>query len=207
MKKNKNRLTTFVVLFSSATAIIHIANKIIAASASLKEMLDSNRRNYYKWRLEKFFIQKKGSGSPVLLIHDMLPGACGYEWNRIEEELAMEHTVYTIDLLGCGRSEKPGVTYTNFVYVQVICDFIRNVIGEKTDVITSGFSGSFAVMACRNEKSFQQTDSCESACPRQPDTNAVQKRPSAEIFPGNPCIWNSCLSHYCFQSKYFGLFY
>ena len=48
MKKNKNRLTTFVVLFSSATAIIHIANKIIAASASLKEMLDSNRRNYYK---------------------------------------------------------------------------------------------------------------------------------------------------------------
>ena len=50
MKKNKNRLTTFVVLFSSATAIIHIANKIIAASASLKEMLDSNRRNYYKWR-------------------------------------------------------------------------------------------------------------------------------------------------------------
>lgn len=77
------------------------------------------------------FLYKKGSGSPVLLIHDMLPGACGYEWNRIEEELAMEHTVYTIDLLGCGRSEKPGMTYTNFVYVQVICDFIRNVIGEK----------------------------------------------------------------------------
>ncbi len=132
MKKNKNRLTTFVVLFSSATAIIHIANKIIAASASLKEMLDSNRRNYYKWRFGEIFYTKKGSGSPVLLIHDMLPGACGYEWNRIEEELAMEHTVYTIDLLGCGRSEKPGVTYTNFVYVQVICDFIRNVIGEKT---------------------------------------------------------------------------
>ena len=115
MKKNKNRLTTFVVLFSSATAIIHIANKIIAASASLKEMLDSNRRNYYKWRFGEIFYTKKGSGSPVLLIHDMLPGACGYEWNRIEEELAMEHTVYTIDLLGCGRSEKPGVTYTNFV--------------------------------------------------------------------------------------------
>lgn len=75
MKKNKNRLTTFVVLFSSATAIIHIANKIIAASASLKEMLDSNRRNYYKWRFGEIFYTKKGSGSPVLLIHDMLPGA------------------------------------------------------------------------------------------------------------------------------------
>ena len=46
------------------------------------------------------------------------------------------------------------MTYTNFVYVQVICDFIKNVIGEKTDVIASGFSGSFAVMACRNEGSL-----------------------------------------------------
>ncbi|MED9881666.1 MAG: alpha/beta fold hydrolase [Blautia sp.] len=154
MKKNKNRFATFAVLFASATAIIHIGNKIIAASASLKEMLDSNRRNYYKWRFGEIFYTKKGSGSPVLLIHDMLPGGSGYEWTNVEEELAMEHTVYTIDLLGCGRSEKPGMTYTNFVYVQVICDFIKNVIGEKTDVIASGFSGSFAVMACRNEGSL-----------------------------------------------------
>ncbi len=154
MKKTKNRFATFAVLFASATAIIHIGNKIIAASASLKEMLDSNRRNYYKWRFGEIFYTKKGSGSPVLLIHDMLPGGSGYEWTNVEEELAMEHTVYTIDLLGCGRSEKPGMTYTNFVYVQVICDFIKNVIGEKTDVIASGFSGSFAVMACRNEGSL-----------------------------------------------------
>ena len=131
MKKHKNKLTTFVVLFAIATAVIHIINKIIAASAVLKEMLDTDRRNYYKWRF--------GSG---------------YEWNKVEEALALEHTVYTIDLLGCGRSEKPGITYTNFVYVQVICDFIRNVIGEKTDVIASGFSGSFVIMACRNEHSL-----------------------------------------------------
>jgi pimeloyl-ACP methyl ester carboxylesterase len=154
MKKNKNRFATFVMLFASATAVIHIANKIIAASAALKEMLDSNRRNYYKWRFGEIFYTKKGSGSSVLLIHDMLPGSSGYEWSKIEDDLAMEHTVYTIDLLGCGRSEKPGMTYTNFVYVQVICDFIRNVIGEKTDVIASGFSGSFAVMACRNENAL-----------------------------------------------------
>src|SRR5699024_2271650 len=117
-------------------------------------MLDTDRRNYYKWRFGEVYYTKKGKGSPVLLIHDILPGGSGYEWNKVEESLALEHTVYTIDLLGCGRSEKPGITYTNFVYVQIICDFIRNVIGEKTDVIASGFSGSFAVMACRNENSL-----------------------------------------------------
>ena len=43
------------------------------------------------------------------------------------------------------------ITYTNYLYVQVISDFIKNVIHEKTDVITSGYSGSFALMACNNE--------------------------------------------------------
>ena len=33
-----------------------------------------------------------------------------------------------------------------------ICDFIKNVIGEKTDVIVNGYAVSFVVMACHNEK-------------------------------------------------------
>ena len=84
----------------------------------------------------------------------MLPGGSGYEWTRIEDEIALEHTVYNLDLPGCGRSEKPGMTYTNFVYVQAICDFIKNVIGEKTDIIVNGYSASFVVMACHNEKTL-----------------------------------------------------
>ena len=81
MKKHKNKLATFVVLFAIATAVIHIINKIIAASAVLKEMLDTDRRNYYKWRFGEIYYTKKGKGSPVLLIHDLLPGSSGYEWN------------------------------------------------------------------------------------------------------------------------------
>ena len=152
MKKHKNKLITFAVLTAVATAIIHVLNKIIAASACLKEMLDTGTRNYYHWRFGDIYYTKKGKGSPVLLIHDMIPGGSGYEWNKIEDDLALEHTVYTMDLLGCGRSEKAGMTYTNFVYVQSICDFIKNVIGEKTDVIVSGYSSSFVTMACYNEK-------------------------------------------------------
>ena len=77
-----------------------------------------------------FTIQKKGTGSPILLIHDALPGASGYEWSKIEDELAVDHTVYTVDLLGCGRSDKPSITYTNFVYVQMICD-LSGKLSEK----------------------------------------------------------------------------
>ena len=54
-----------------------------------------------------------------------------------------DHTVYTIDLLGFGRSEKPNLTYTNYLYVQLVTDFIQNIIGEKTDIIASNESISF----------------------------------------------------------------
>ena len=132
MNKHGKRLITLAALATTTTAIIHIANKVVAASAGLKEMLDTNGKNYYHWRFGDIYYTRKGKGSPILLIHDMLPGGSGYEWSRIEDDLALEHTVYNIDLPGCGRSEKPGMTYTNYVYVQSICDFIKNVIGEKT---------------------------------------------------------------------------
>lgn len=154
MNKNSKRLVTLAALITTATAVIHVINKVVAASACLKEMLDTDVRNYYHWRFGDIYYTKKGKGSPILLIHDMLPGGSGYEWSRIEDELALEHTVYNIDLPGCGRSEKQGMTYTNFVYAQSICDFVKDVIGEKSDVIVSGYASSFAVMACRNENSL-----------------------------------------------------
>jgi pimeloyl-ACP methyl ester carboxylesterase len=53
-----------------------------------------------------------------------------------------------VDLLGCGRSEKPILTYTNYLYVQMISDFIKSEIGHRTNIIATGSSSSFAVMAC-----------------------------------------------------------
>ena len=50
---------------------------------------------------------------------------------KVIDKLAENHAVYALDLLGCGRSEKPKITYTNYLYVQLISDFIKNVIHEK----------------------------------------------------------------------------
>lgn len=143
----KKKFITYLKLFTGTAIVLHIANQVIAASAELLDKLDRvNQKCRYKWRFGDIFFTKKGSGSPILLIHDLLPGSSGYEWNRIEDQLAKTHTVYTIDLLGCGRSAKPSMVYTNFLYVQMISDFIKNVIKEKTEIMTSGYAGSLAVM-------------------------------------------------------------
>ena len=56
--------------------------------------------------MEGFIIGKFGSGKPLLLIHDLDPSSSAYEWNQLEQQLAKDFTVYSIDLPGCGRSDK-----------------------------------------------------------------------------------------------------
>lgn len=152
MKKSRHNLSTLGILFTIATGAIHFINKSIIASASSKNLVKSSiNHHFYQWRFGRIYYTKQGSGKPLLLIHDLQAGSSGHEWNKIESALAKDHEVYTLDLLGCGQSEKPQVTYTNFFYVQLLCDFVKQVIGKKTDVAASGYSGSFAIMSCLND--------------------------------------------------------
>lgn len=72
MKKHSKRLLTAAALVMTTTATIHIINKVIAASACLKEMLDTDVRNYYHWRFGDIYYTKKGKGSPI----DLQPFLC-----------------------------------------------------------------------------------------------------------------------------------
>ena len=151
MKKGKHKLLTISILITLTSAAIFIINKLITASAVMKNLLHSREENYYNWRFGKVHYTMQGSGSPLLLIHDLSPYGSSHEWKSVVDALEKKHTVYCIDLLGCGCADRPKITYTNFLYVQLITDFIKTVIKEKTDIIASGLSGSFTVMACRND--------------------------------------------------------
>lgn len=150
--KAKSRIISCFLITTISFFVIHIINRIIFAVSTLKDILNTSRGNYYEWRFGKVYYTKQGNGSPVLLIHDLYPSSSSYEWIEIVKTLSSTNTVYTIDLLGCGRSEKPNLTYTNFLYVQLISDFIKNVIQHKTDAVVSGRSGSAVLLACNNNK-------------------------------------------------------
>lgn len=148
--KAKNRLFTLLILSAGATAGIAAINKCIKVSATSKNILAEPQPLCYKWRLGTVHYTCVGSGKPLLLIHDLNASSSGYEWSQMIHRLKEDYTVYTIDLLGCGRSEKPNMTYTNYLYVQLISDFIKSVIGHRTSVIATGESASIPVMACAN---------------------------------------------------------
>ena len=112
MKDTKHKILTLAALTTIAAGVIHLTNRVIVASSQLKEMLDFSNHNYYNWRFGKIYYTKKGKGSPLLLIHDTMPGASGYEWSRVEDQLAQEHTVYTLDPLACRNVATRGGEYT-----------------------------------------------------------------------------------------------
>lgn len=145
MKKNYK---TIALLGAATISGIHVINRLYFSYAKSKEILNKTENNYYDWRFGKIRYQKKGNGNAVLLIHDLDIGSSSYEFYRLADELAKTNEVYTIDLLGYGLSEKPNFTYTNFLYVQLVNDFIKNIIGKKTTLITSGEAAAIAVMTC-----------------------------------------------------------
>lgn len=150
----KKKLTTCTILTGTGLGIMHVVNRLVYYISTIDNLLFNKDEKYYDWRFGRIFYTKKGSGSPILLIHDLNVCSSACEWNKIENELAKTNTVYTLDLLGCGRSDKPNLTYTNFLYVQLVTDFINHIIGEKTDVIATGESGSFVLMACTNDNTI-----------------------------------------------------
>jgi pimeloyl-ACP methyl ester carboxylesterase len=151
MNKSKK---CFLFLTAATAAGMYTYNKFVAYSATKNNHLSVKGGYFYNWKQGKVFYTKQGEGSPVLLIHDVHPSSSGYEWNRIVKRLEKKHTVYTIDLIGCGRSDKPPVTYTNYLYVQLITSFVQDVIQGTPDVVASNLSASFVIMANNIDKNL-----------------------------------------------------
>lgn len=153
-KNNHHKILKLTVLAAGTAGAIYCINRFISIVSLIKEKLKANRGSYYSWKYGNIFYTKKGSGKPLLLIHDCSPISSSFEWEPIENALAEDFTVYSIDLLGCGRSSKPSLLYSNFLFVQLINDFVKNVIEEKTSIIANGFSTPLAVMACTYDSSI-----------------------------------------------------
>lgn len=150
----KKHIRNFLILTTLTTASIHLINRMISISSTMKNILKTEYGKFYNWKYGKIFYSKTGKGTPVILIHDLNPAASSIEWDKIVKSLSKKHTVYTIDLLGCGRSDKPNLTYTNYLYVQLISDFIKEVVSEKVDLVSTGGSGAFSIMACNMKPEY-----------------------------------------------------
>lgn len=146
MSKNKHKFLTFAALMTGATVAVHFINHTIATAAQLKQMLHISNDNYFEWRFGNIYYTKKGTGSPILLIHDTLPGASGYEWSKIEDELAidMDPQGNTTSGFGVDKNGIENTLYELLLGEAETKDTIVKDVVENLDLIPSNINLSGA---------------------------------------------------------------
>jgi pimeloyl-ACP methyl ester carboxylesterase len=136
----------------AATAGAAVANSVISNRIRSIENVIGGHERIYRWRFGDIFYTMDGQGEPLLFIHGIGAGVSSYEWRKNFEPLSDQFTVYALDLLGFGLSDKPSINYTAGLYIQLIIDFIMNVIGRPVDVAASSHGGAYAILIAEKHR-------------------------------------------------------
>lgn len=137
-------LTGTVAAVAGAAAL----NRAVARPLGSLPNLIGGDAGWYDWRGHRIAWTRRGSGPAILLVHSIHAAGWSYEWRHVVDALAAAgHTVWTLDLLGFGRSERPDADYSARLYVDLLRDFIGEAIGEPTALVGSSLSGAHAVAA------------------------------------------------------------
>ena len=143
----KFSLLLIILFFASACAPAAIPVDFdtteIAPAARLPGLKHSayvtlqGERVYYEWG----GIQ----GSPVVLVHGIGAGNSSHLWRENTEALSESHRVYAFDWPGFARSGARARQYSNDLYVAVLKDFIREVVGEPVKIVAGSLGSDYAI--------------------------------------------------------------
>lgn len=103
----------------------------------------------YEWREGRIVYRTAGTDkapAPILFVHGIGAGVSSFMWRKNFDALAQTSRVYAPDLLGFGLSDKPATApYSADTYVELIADFIRDVLGAPAHIIASSLGAAYCV--------------------------------------------------------------
>ncbi|GLJ18918.1 hypothetical protein SUGI_0338130 [Cryptomeria japonica] len=107
------------------------------------------RCKMWKWKGYNINYFVGGEGPALLLVHGF--GASIGHWRRNIQVLAESYTVYAIDLLGFGASDKPAnLDFSMEIWAELVLDFSKDVIQAPT-VLIGNSVGSLACLIASSE--------------------------------------------------------
>ena len=81
-----------------------------------------------------------GHGAPIVLIHGL--GSDANTWRKVLPQLAQQYTVYAVDMLGCGQSDKPSIAYTIEAFAHYMRYFMDAVGIERAHLVGHSLGGA-----------------------------------------------------------------
>ena len=121
-------------------------NALVGKRVAPLENLIGGDEGWFHWRGHRIAYTRRGGGPPLLLVHSIHAAASSYEWRFNVDALAHHHTVYAIDLLGFGLSDRPAVRYSARLYLALLADFAAQVISAPAVIVASSLSAAYAIV-------------------------------------------------------------
>ena len=129
-RRRRKLLVRGLLLGGAAVGLPALANALIARRSKRLRSAGWGRAHRYAWKLGE---------------NSFGPGHDSEEWRPVAEILAESHRVFALDMLGWGRSDKPKVHYDDELYIQLLVDFIDDVVRERAVPVAAGLSAAYAV--------------------------------------------------------------
>ena len=155
MDENDNRWRKILLSGGALIGAAAAYNAFARKSVDKLTNLIGGEEGGYEWRGKRIAFTKRGSGPPILLVHGIHAAAWSYEWHDNVDYLARGNTVYTIDLLGFGRSDRPAIRYSARLFISLISDFVHQVVTQPCVLVATSLSGAYAiVLGARDPERF-----------------------------------------------------
>ncbi len=115
----------------------------------LPPAVDAERRIFNSPRAGRlsYYVDKKGTGRPLVLIHSINAAPSAYELKPLFDFYQGKRPVYALDLPGFGFSDRSERPYSVELYVDAIIDFLLSQVGEAADVIGLSLGCEFSAYA------------------------------------------------------------
>lgn len=143
------KLRTTLGMIGGAVVGIGALNTWLSWQAGALESTLTGAGRFYHWirgeEIYNVFYKVDGDGPPVVLIHGINAAASSEEMRQPFAGLAQSYRVYALDLLGFGLSDRPGRAYSARDYVDLIEDFLRDVVQQPAAIVASSLSAAYAV--------------------------------------------------------------
>ncbi len=155
----RRTLLASTVVVGGAIGAMALYNKYLEGQVSEPDTVLKGEERRYPWKYGDIFYQVKGArdAKPLLFIHGFGPGASSFQWRRNADALSEHFRVYTLDLLGFGLSDRPGIDYTAETFSDLINDFLKEAIGKPAVVVAHGLACAYVIAdAYRRPQLFER---------------------------------------------------
>lgn len=134
--------------------VVYVINEFVVPKYSRGNKTLTGDLKHFKVEEGVLGYYKDGQGDPLLLIHGLNPGGSSHEMEVFFNYYRNNRTVYSLDLLGFGASERPNIEYNSNIYVKQIKDFLNHIkikYDKAPDVICLGQTTEFLVAIAESE--------------------------------------------------------